>query len=182
MATILRLYETTLVPPLAGEFKGDIKLFFEDLNHIVPTDIKLTGDNKDVVQDQTFETAIKISLFTNKRADADDLLPDEVGDKQGWVGDEILNSFFEQDIKLGSKLWLLSRSKMNPQLLSDIEEYSKESLQWMIDFNIADRIESKASKVDTEWVEMNIIIYRPGDDAISYKYLYNWTAQIFKEG
>lgn len=71
-------------------------------------------------------TNIIASLFTDARANEDDILPSGGTDKRGWWGDSF------SDKKIGSKLWLLSREKQLSSVLKRAQEYAEESLQWMI--------------------------------------------------
>lgn len=92
------------------------------------------GDNRDVLGDDGLLTAVIISLFSDRRANDDDPLPDErVGvpsDLRGWWGDCIL----EEDRRdpLGSRLWLLSREKEMAVVVARAQQYAEESLQWLI--------------------------------------------------
>ena len=122
-----------------------------------------------------------MSLLTNRRADDEDVLPQDNKDKQGWVGDEILNDLYPEELILGSKLWLLQRSKINDTLLSNIKEYTLEALQWLITFKVAERVLVEVTRENMSHVSMEIIIYRPTDDKLSYKYFYNWEAQLLVE-
>ncbi len=71
-------------------------------------------------------TNIIASLFTDARANEDDILSSGGIDKRGWWGDSF------SDKKIGSKLWLLSREKQLSSVLKRAQEYAEESLQWMI--------------------------------------------------
>lgn len=71
-------------------------------------------------------TNIIASLFTDARANEDDILPSGGIDKRGWWGDSF------SDKKIGSKLWLLSREKQLSSVLKRAREFAEESLQWMI--------------------------------------------------
>lgn len=71
-------------------------------------------------------TNIIASLFTDARANEDDILPGGGVDKRGWWGDSF------SDKKIGSRLWLLSREKQLSSVLKRAQEYAEEALQWMI--------------------------------------------------
>ncbi len=142
-------------------------------------DVILTDDFKDAVQDMTLDTAILLSLFTNRRAGDEDELPQQ-GDKQGWLGTEILDNLYPEELILGSKLWLLQRSKIKPDTLSKAKEYAEECLQWLITFNVAERVDVIVSRVNMEMVSIQIDIYRPDDDQLSYRYYYNWEQQVMQ--
>lgn len=73
--------------------------------------------------------AITISLFTDARASDDDTLPDDGTDKRGYWGDMDLDA----GESLGSKLWLLKRSKITQDTLNLMHDYIVNALQWLID-------------------------------------------------
>ncbi len=78
--------------------------------------------------DSGIPTAILISLFSDLRATEDET--DEL-DKRGYWGDE----------RLGSKLWLLDRSKGNSETLTKAKQYSEEALAWLVEDGLLDRID-----------------------------------------
>lgn len=73
--------------------------------------------------------AITISLFTDARASDDDILPDDSKDKRGYWGDIDL----ENAASLGSKLWLLNRSKIISDALNTMHDIVTDAVQWLID-------------------------------------------------
>lgn len=149
-------------------FIGDMKYLFEDgLADIV------MGD-RDVVQDEGFETAITISLFSDRRADDDDPLPDDTGDKRGWWGD-VLNV---NGRKIGSRRWLLRRSKLTNENMGRLEEYDTEALQWMLDDGVASNITVIVTRAGMEAIDELITIQRPDGTEQAFKYFFNWEAQI----
>ena len=79
------------------------------------------------------ETAILISLFTDRIADINDELPDATNntrnDRRGWWGDT------GQAYPIGSRLYLLDRRKAPLFVEKDAVNYATEALQWMIDDN-----------------------------------------------
>lgn len=112
------------------------------------TDIKISWDtdlmegdfgfeDNDLEHDDGLETAVLISLFSDRRANDDDELPDPSRGKRGWWGD--LVSGIEDDL-LGSKLWLLERNKTTEETLVKAKQYILEALQWMIDDGITKKI------------------------------------------
>ncbi|MCV5591620.1 phage GP46 family protein, partial [Escherichia coli] len=79
----------------------------------------------DIVCGNDLQTAILISLFTDRLADASDETDD--GNRRGWWGD------LEQDYRVGSRLWLLRRQKLTTQVALKAEAYAREALQWLKD-------------------------------------------------
>lgn len=83
--------------------------------------------------------AVMISLFTWRRANPDDELPDTSASAQrmGWWGDnypEVIND------RIGSRLWLLGRAKIVPDTLIRAKAYAEEALKWLVDDGIAARV------------------------------------------
>jgi phage gp46-like protein len=67
--------------------------------NLVPGDVQ-SGDD--------LESAVLISLFTDRRAEASDVVPDGSNDRRGWWGDS--GSLY----LIGSRLWLLRRAVWSP--------------------------------------------------------------------
>jgi phage gp46-like protein len=100
------------------------------------------------------ETAILISLFTDREANPDDVIPDGTNDPRGWIGDE------GQDYKIGSRLWLLDRAKQTQETLSRANDYIAEALQWLIDDGAVGRFD-----ITTEWTKPSML----GAQVLAYK-------------
>ena len=103
----------------------------------------------DLTSDQGLRTAVLISLFTDRRADDDDQLPDGSNDRRGYWGDSYPDIDGDE---LGSRLWLLSREKQTTDVLIRAREYCQEALQWLIDDGIASTVE-----VDNEWLRQGVM-------------------------
>lgn len=94
--------------------------------------------------DAGLRSAIAISLFTDRTANADDVLPGADDDRRGWWGDLALEGAAPDPI--GSRLWLLAREKATEQTRRRAELYIREALAWIITDRIAAAIE-----IETEW-------------------------------
>ncbi len=111
--------------------------------------IDLALGPKGLLAEETLESAIYISLLTDRRARADDRLPYEAPsslippDRRGWCGDALAN--IEGD-RIGSRLWLLSREKVTEETRRRAIAYCREALQWMLEDNVATAID-----VEAEW-------------------------------
>ena len=129
--------------------------------------------NGDIVTDAGLETTVIISLFTDRRADPDDDLPDGETDPRGWWGDIV------DDVMTGSRLWLLSREKQLPLVRQRAEQYCREALQWLIDDGIASTVTVFGSWLRRGVLALDIDIQRPGRDAENFRFAYNWEAQTY---
>ncbi|MEF2552042.1 phage GP46 family protein [Aurantimonas sp. A2-1-M11] len=79
--------------------------------------------------EQALATAVLICLMTDVAADPAELRDDD--ENRGWPGDAI--SFGPGDRPLGSKLWLLRRSALTPDIELRAADYAREALQTLID-------------------------------------------------
>lgn len=94
--------------------------------------------NGDLLADDGLFTAVAISLWTNRVANADDVLPAGDGDRGGWWGDAYLPALANgQPDHIGSRLWLLGRALQTLETAQRAQAYCQEALQWMVDDGVA---------------------------------------------
>lgn len=147
---------------------SDLALIWNDSDF--GADIALEGPQ--LVQDNGLLTAIIISLFTDYRAGRDDPLPDPGADRRGFWGDTLSrNAGFE----LGSKLWLLSRSKQLPSVLVTARDYADQALAWLREDQVAARITTTAQFAKRGWLALSIVIERPNGPA-RQRFDFAWNA------
>lgn len=96
--------------------------------------------------EDTLNTAVILSLFTDKRAGADDPVPLGQQDRRGWIGDELLVSGLDSD-EWGSTLWLCLAGKSDADTLERARFAAQEALAWLIRDGIATTV-----TVTAEWV------------------------------
>lgn len=127
-----------------------------------------------LAEDDGLQTAVVISLFTDRRAEASDLPADATGqDRRGWWGD----SFAEvEGDRIGSRLWLLAREKQTQATLLKARDFAKEALQWLLDDGVA-----RAVNVGTEWMAnrqgvllMTVEIVRASKPVTKYQFEAFW--------
>ncbi|NDV21012.1 hypothetical protein GO013_16515 [Pseudodesulfovibrio sp. JC047] len=131
----------------------------------------LTLEDLQLVRDDGLKTAVILSLFVDRRAKADDVLPDNSGDRRGWWADAYPEVAGDE---IGSRLWLLSREKQLPSVRMRAREYAQEALDWMVGDGVAESV-----SVDTWWVRTGVLgllvrIFRPDAPALDYKFEYLW--------
>lgn len=118
------------------------------------------------------ETAIRLSLFTNARAQDGDELPEGEGafgeDLGGWWGD----TFLETGSSLGSRLWLLRREKLTAATRQRARDYALEALQWLIDDRIASDVEIETAVPERGCLELSVVIVREGETPTRFQYLW----------
>ena len=101
--------------------------------------------------------AVVMSLFTWRRANADDDLPGDL--RMGWWGDSFPTVAND---RIGSRLWLLSRAKLVPETAARAKEYAEEALQWLIDDAVAARVDVQAERIGLSTLAVACQIYKVG--------------------
>lgn len=133
---------------------------------------RLTGDvalrsSGGIAADEGLGTCVLLSLFLDRRAGTDDVLPDaSSGDRRGWIGD----AFAEDDDRIGSRLWLLQREKQTEETRRRAEDYAREALAWLLDEGLATAI-----RVTAEWVSIGLLglaveVVQPAADPLHVTY------------
>jgi phage gp46-like protein len=104
-------------------------------------------------------TAILLCLMSDRRAEAEDVIPDGSGDPRGWAGDAIDSSL----APLGSRLWLLRRSALTPATAALAEVYAREALQTLVDQKVAASIDVETVlRLEAGRLELGVSLYREG--------------------
>jgi phage gp46-like protein len=158
---------------------GDIGLFWQVASGAA--DFEIEGNDLSV--DGGLETAVMLSLFADRRAEDGDVLPDGGSDRRGWWADEF--STVDGD-RIGSRLWLLARSKDMSEVLALAPEYAREALAWMVEDKLAEAVEVTAERVlrsgRDSAIVLNVSIQRPKADVVLYRYTYAWKNQEVRRG
>lgn len=126
--------------------------------------------------DDGLQTAVVLSLFTDRLADADELDAGASGDasrqgRRGWWGDAHAPV---QGDRIGSRLWLLGREKQLPLVLRRAEEYAAEALQWLVDDGVATAVNVSAEVARDGVLALAISIRRNAQPAASYRFEAFW--------
>lgn len=125
--------------------------------------------------EDTLQTAVILSIFTDRRAGPDDKLPAGDTDRRGWVGDEFTSADFDtRPDPWGSLLWLSYTGKASAEVAEAARFAAAEALEWMVRDNLVSRV-----SVTTEWVgerqdrlAVRPQIYKPGQVAPVYDVLW----------
>ena len=107
----------------------------------------------DLVNGDDLQTAVIISLFTDRLANADDA---HEGDRRGWWGD------IDSDYRIGARFWLLSREKLTPAVALKAEDYAKEALFWLVEDGVVKSIHINARIRAPERLYLSVEYTRPG--------------------
>ncbi|MBN5198777.1 phage GP46 family protein [Serratia marcescens] len=109
----------------------------------------------DLVSGDDLQTAIIISLFTDRVARDDDDI--DGGDRRGWWGDA------DEENDIGSRLWLLRRQKLIQAVAQKAEDYSREALQWLVTDGVVSSFSVATQIVYPRRLNMVIRYQRPGN-------------------
>ena len=115
-------------------------------------DIDLDTGTADAALDDGLYEAVFVSLFTDRRAAAD-----EVGDpmqRRGWIGD--LVSDVPGD-RIGSGLWLYAQSRLTDDVQASIDGEARAALEWMVADGLVTSV-SAASQPIPERRELVLIV------------------------
>lgn len=103
-------------------------------------------------------TAVVLSLFTDRRA-PEGWRPEEA-DRRGWWGDGAVPAG-ENGREDGSWLWLLRREAVTEENIRLARIYAEQALQWLVDENVASRIEVRTGAIEQPrrgiWLDIEII-------------------------
>jgi phage gp46-like protein len=150
---------------------GDIKFFYTVGGAQVIGPAVIQVDGVDLLRDPGFETSVLISLFTDARASDSDTLPGTSVSRRGYFGSHLVGH------NIGSKLWLLERSKLDDNTMRLAEQYVSEALDWMRVDGIAASIEVIAVKGGKRRLNFSVRIKRKDVDDIAFRFYANWEYQ-----
>lgn len=123
----------------------------------------------DISCDASLQTAVYISLFTDAPYEDDNY------ETRGWFGDTL-----DEYGVLGSKLWTLTRNKIDNSISELAKQYCEEALNWLITEGVSDSVVVTVSRSDINSLSIEVKISRPNDKDEYYKFAYNWEAQEYK--
>lgn len=121
-----------------------------------------------LTQGSGLQTAVLISLFTDRQSAADDAIPDGSTDRRGWIGD--LNA----EYMIGSRLWLLDRSKHTADVLDKAQAYIAEGLQWLIDDGVVAGFEIGVQWATSSTLVCVIIAHKPDGNQETINFSWAW--------
>jgi phage gp46-like protein len=145
----------------------DINIVWDTLNQ--RGDWQMAGAGLAIGND--LETAVLLSLFTDRALPLDQTPPDGTTDRRGWWGDSYETS------PIGSRLWILKRAKKADAAftLQEAHDICAEALQWLLDDQVAASV-----AVTTFWatpVQLGIVIVITEPDGTVSRFQYSWAWQ-----
>lgn len=122
-----------------------------------PLTVQIDGQTVQLGLDsaQPLVRAVIVSLFTWRRANPDDELPADL--RMGWWGDTFPTI---PNDRIGSRLWLLSRSTLTPETVAKAKEYAQEAMQWLIDDGVAARVDVQTERQGLSTLAIGVRIYK----------------------
>ncbi len=127
--------------------------------------------DEDLATDRGLVTAALLSLFTDRRAENDDKPPSgDTTDRRGWWGDEFAAVAGD---RIGSRLWLLDRSKLNNESVLRAKEYVREGLAWMIEDRVVSSIDVAVERIHNG-IAITVGLQRPGRDPVTFRFSHTW--------
>ncbi|NWC92614.1 MULTISPECIES: phage GP46 family protein [unclassified Pseudomonas] len=114
-------------------------------------------------------SAVLISLFTDRQANDDDVPPDGGNDLRGWWGDA------GEDVLIGSRLWLLDRSKLTPAVVNTAKIYIEEALKWLIDDQVALGVSVATAIASSSQLNSLITITRQDGSVVPLQFNWAWS-------
>lgn len=155
---------------------SDIALTWDRVRNVA--DLSITSN--DLTTDDGLRTAVILSVYCDRQADESDVLPDGSTDRRGWWADEFADVNGD---KIGSRLWLLERSKNTPDVLSRAVAYAREALQWLVDDGAASAVNAVASFITRTptsapfGYELDLTVVKPDGNSSTFKFPFAWAAE-----
>lgn len=117
-----------------------------------------------LVDGDDLQTAVILSLFTDRQARTDDVISDGTGDRRGWWGDP----------SFGSRLWLLDREKLPRDVAKRAKTYATEALQWLLDDQVVSKFDIVATVMLPSRLNLFVTAYRTGGPSVASQFTWAW--------
>ncbi|CCG42192.1 phage GP46 family protein [Magnetospirillum molischianum] len=113
--------------------------------------------------------AVVSSLFSWRRAAPDDVLPDGAT-RMGWWAD----TYAAGSDQWGSRLWQLAREPLIPSVIRRARDYAIEALAWMVDDDVAARLDVDASRSGLSTLVLDVVIIRKDGSQLALSFASAW--------
>lgn len=97
--------------------------------------------------------AVLMSLFTWRRAETDD----DTTEAFGWWGDTFPTVAND---RIGSRLWLLRRSKLTNATAAKARDYARQALAWMTEDGVAARVVVGATRTGLSSMRLEVVLWQ----------------------
>lgn len=122
----------------------------------------------DLASGDDLATAVLISLFTDRRAETDDVIPDGSGDPRGWWGD------LGRARPLGSRLWLLERAKQTEAVRLAAQDFCEAALAWLVEDGVAASVTVVTAWQRPAFLAIDVRIDQPDGSVRDFTYQWAW--------
>ena len=147
----------------------------------------------DLLSEEGLATAVLISLFTDRLADADDTIPGAPPtaskgppDRRGWWGDTPADPTQAKGPQAltGSRFWLRAGWPASDKTARQIELDAREALQWMVDENVAQSIDVTTWWCARDVMSLHVSIAQRGARGKPelFEYDYVWSPTLVNAG
>jgi len=140
----------------------------------------LLKPNNTLDESEELANIVKVALLTYALASPDDILPNpDSDDRCGWWGDLDATTIWD-GWPLGSKLWLLKRTKITPaeakegSTLARAEQYTRAALNPMIERRLCSRIDVSVTRDRLERINVLVTVYRGPLQKIELRFQNLW--------
>ncbi len=113
--------------------------------------------NGDIASEDSFDTAIFVSLGTDARASKDQVLEPTL--RRGWIGNERTPGF-----QIGGLLWLYDGDRITPAVKSGMENAAEQSLEWLVLGGYATAVSATVSFVGREQANLLVLLTKPNGE------------------
>jgi phage gp46-like protein len=121
----------------------------------------------DLQSGSDLQTAVYISIFTDRVANSDDTIPDESANPRGWWGDD-------PQYPIGSRLWLLDRAKQDQATLTRAVDYIVEAVQWLIDDGVVARFDIFCEWTRASLLGVQLTAYKKDGNIEAMNFAWTW--------
>lgn len=111
----------------------------------------------DIATEDSFDTAISVSLFTDARASETQVVLPEL--RRGWVGNERTPGF-----QMGGHLWLFQMPRLNQVTANALKDAARGALRWLVEDGFALQIRTEIFLIDSERARLEILITKPNGE------------------
>lgn len=114
------------------------------------------ADDGDLVTTEGFDTALKMSIFCERRASPDEVQVSRF--RRGWIGNLLADVV---NFEIGSKLWLFDQARLNADTINGVNDSIKDGLLWLIEDDYLDDI-TVSSTNTREVITVEVNLFRNG--------------------
>ena len=133
-------------------------------------DIEIVNEELELVNN--FDTSLQMSVYCERRADSSEVLRTEL--RRGWWGNEVAEV---AGFEIGSKLWILSQSRLTQNVLNKAISYAQEALQWLVEDRLLSRVEVTGEIVNRRIIRLRIDLFRNANE-VSTRFFNLWDNTI----